>query len=392
MSIFRSLVSSVLRKGFILLLLPARLWAQHSPDSLALPNDLCETALQIEPGTRLISLSNEKATVGPITQTPHGMPATCIESFENDLWFRFKTLHGQAYYKIIITTIECNTPAGLQALLLETPKCDANKYSIVGCSNQESMDTILMTLHQPEGGRNYYIYVDGFDGTICEFTLAVEVAEDQVLTPQDYARMKWDYEIPEETLFEPDATRHEWENNQFTMRWKASNDEDIDFFLIEQLDVEFDRGRGFIRGIVGARTTVAGGEEEYTFTDYNGVRVEMQHCYKIVAVMKTGERRYSADFCFTPHIVNSFFVHDVSKGDLPGIYTVSYMNNVNKADYLVSVENESGEKIKKLELENEPVRDGKITIDMTQFPPGTYYFIMQKGSERFRREFVVDGK
>lgn len=370
-------------------------WEANQPQPEAgLPNDRCITAQSIEVGERLYNLSNQSATLGPESEVPLPQPYTCIKSFENDMWFKFVTVPEYDKYEIIISINDCNSPAGLQALLISTESCESSDFTYHGCANHESLDTIKLFVTDYNPAKEYLIYVDGFDGTVCDYNLYIKPVGNKSLSRRDYEFLISDYDLRTEPQFELGNLDYRFENNTFSMKWGATDEEDLDFFVVEKFEYipQLNRFRSFanVMAIIEPINSVEGSDNTYEYTDFSTVFRNTQYCYRILRVDNDGKKSFSDQVCFEANIVEEFYVDDVKKGVEPGIYTVKYINHKNKQTYDCQVMDEDRKELKAMQLAKEPARDGTITLKMSEYPPGIYYFKMGNGKSHFIRRFYVD--
>ena len=81
----------------------AQFFGQNPP-----PNDMCAKAVELVAGDRLAGYSNADATPSLEYEMPATVETTCIQTIENDLWFKFKAVAGVEAYEIQITTGFCS--------------------------------------------------------------------------------------------------------------------------------------------------------------------------------------------------------------------------------------------------------------------------------------------
>ena len=351
-------------------------------------HDDCQQAITLHPGDKLMGLSNKLASLGPLDQTPADLPNTCIESFENDLWFKFTTTGEFDTYEIIITHGECNTPAGLQALLIKANSCNRNTYQYIDCSNFENTEPISLVLVQDLPDVNYLIYVDGFDGTICEFTLEIK-GKGKILKNADwYSKHCNDYAYDPTVSYEPDILESTFLNNAFLIEWQASAFENTDFYLIERV-FETENGTATrVAGIVTAKQLAGGADTWYEWIDdHRKYQQGLEYCYRLVAVDAAGNRKQTPKSCVTADLVLGIYLHFPEKAPSPGSWQVTYINKFKEKDIRFQVLNNRNKELKGLVMKKEPVRDGVLTIDMSEYPAGDYKIVMQAGKESFTRKF-----
>jgi hypothetical protein len=354
------------------------------------PNDMCARAIEIVGGDRLGGHTNADATSGLDYERPATVETTCIQTIENDVWFKFKAVAGVQMYEVQIIAGFCTTPAGLQALLIEADGCSAAHFVYRGCSNKINTDTIKLFLDAPKPGQNYFIWIDGYDGTACEFEVALvpRVAKQ----PADYQFMRFDYMLDEPTVQREDLAIS-FANNAATLQWSADQREGNSLFIIELLpelvDVDAESRYARVVGFVPARTLVGQGLQHYTFTDYiTPYNQGKAYRYRVVLVDEDGTRSVSQPMVTQAKLVESYEVREVKAAPEAGKYIVHYINRKKGQRFDVSVEDANGLVVKKMVLDNQPVQDGDITIDMQAFAPGEYFFVMRTHRDSFRRAFI----
>ena len=365
----------------------------HTTFAQLVGNDHCAKAKPIEPGQYLANLSNATATRGFPFESPDTVPITCIPTLENDLWFKFTTREDMQFYEITIASHACSTPAGLQALLIRSDDCNNKHYIYKGCASKQTMDTIKLFLDEPTPGLNYYIYVDGYDGTVCEFDLWLKGIEK--IGPEDYRYLRNDYMLDEPPYGFPDGFETAFENNQATIRWTASPEEDIAYFVVERWpDLgEIDDRSPYMQvvGMIDPRNRVGSGEMNYEFRDYFTVfQPDMTYTYRLVSVDSEGGRSVSNEFEIKSEMIKDFFVDDVKPAGEKGIFQVYYINRKKKQDFELYVHDEKGEAVKQFKMAKQTALDGLVTIDMSEHPAGRYTFKMGNDKGYFVREFYVE--
>jgi hypothetical protein len=354
-------------------------------------NDACAKAIRIEPGQKISGQNNMSATVGFEFETPATFETTCIQTIENDMWYKFTTESDYEYYEVVISTAGCNTPAGLQALLIRSDDCNNKHYTYRACANKINTDTIFLYLHEPQAGLNYLIYVDGYDGTMCDFE--VELRARKSLNPADYRNLRFDYEFDDAATYELPDLKTDFLNNQVVIEWAAEAEEDISFFFVElipDLGPEIDDASRYARvvGILEKRNFVDAQRTFYEFRDYiTPFQNDLPYSYRIVRIDGQGNRAASTTFSIQSKMIETFFVGEVRETPEEGIYTVHYINKKKKQNYRISVEDQNGKQLKNMVLEKVPATDGDVKIDMRENEKGIYFFEMSNGKESFKRQF-----
>ncbi|MBK9448324.1 MAG: hypothetical protein IPN95_02695 [Bacteroidetes bacterium] len=368
----------------------AATYAQY-PGQMAPPHDICAKAIVLDEGDLLTGHTNADATPSLPFESPEVFEATCIQTIENDVWYKFQAAADVDLYEITIVASFCTTPAGLQALLIQADGCNASSFVYRGCSNKITTDTIKLYLPAPEAGQNYFVWVDGYDGTVCEFDIALRARKR--LTAVDYRFLRFDYSLENEPIAEIADLQPTFANNTTTLNWSAEPNEAPDLYIIELLpdlaEVKQESRYARVVGFVDPHRFVGSGRTAYSFTDYvTPFNQGKTYRYRIVSVSADGIRLISQTMEVKAKLVESFDVREVKAGPEAGKFQVHYINRKKGARYFISVENAANEKVKQMTFESEPIRDGDITIDMSALPHGEYMFMMSNGKDVFKRSFI----
>ena len=358
---------------------------------MAPANDHCQNATPINIGQYLSDLSNATATVSHPIQAPKVDPVTCIQTLENDLWYSFET-DDHPFYEVIIVAKACNTPAGLQAMLIRSDDCNQAHYIYRACSNKQTMDTIKLYLKNEGAGQKHLIYVDGYDGTICDFDLWLR-GRDKI-APMDYRFLRYDYELSETPYGVPPGLETGFFNNLAKMTWTGSAEDEIGYYIVERVPdpTGMEAGSEYMQvvGIVDPRNFAGSGEVRYEFVDYLTKFTQGEdYQYRIVSVDVRGERQTSEIFTLKAELIEDFFISEVKTGAEKNVFVSIYINKRKKQDFFLSVINEAGEVVKETVLEDVKEPDGEVTIHMEDFTPGRYLFQMGNDKGYFVHEFVV---
>ncbi|MCS7074237.1 MAG: hypothetical protein NZ108_07205, partial [Bacteroidia bacterium] len=199
--------------------------------SLIPSNDNCENPKQLFFNQLLSKETNEFATLASPTQLPKPIPVTCIQSFENELWYWFHTA-SFTNVKVTIAAKKCNTPLGLQALLFEGKTCNREQYIYKACSNKQTVDTILILGTQLKPNQDYLLLVDGYDGTICEFDILLTGKD--FFTTDELKFYQYDYLFQQNLpVFSADF-RVKQENNEVKLEIPIIENEDAIYLLEEK--------------------------------------------------------------------------------------------------------------------------------------------------------------
>lgn len=372
----------------ILLLLPILGWNQNGLPA----NNGCQYAIPIAVGEYIANVSNSEATVSNDLQAPKTSPITCIQTLENDLWYSFITEDEFEIYEVVIVANACNTPAGLQAMLIRSDDCNSSNYIYRACSNKQTMDTIKLFMKNPGGGQRHLIYIDGYDGTICDFDIWLR--GQKAISPLDYRYLRNDYDFSETPYGIPEGLETKFQNNLATLSWTGSAEDETAYYIVERFPDPsgLQEGSEFLQviGMVDPRNFVGLGQTRYEFTDYmTPFDQGKDYNYRIVSVGLVGERNVSDAITIKAKLIEDFFVSEVKSTPENNVFAIIYINKKKKQDFYLSVMNQAGQVVKETRLEGVREPDGEVTIRMEEFPVGNYTFKMGNGREYFLRYFEV---
>ncbi|WNJ17171.1 hypothetical protein [Pontibacter sp. G13] len=374
-----------MRKIMLAICLGMWIWPAFSQ---GLDHDVCAHAMEIFPNEPIPLQSNVQATRSE-EEVPDGIPITCIKSFENDLWYFFTVKSGMSYYKIRVNPIGCNTPAGMQALIIKSDHCDPESFEYIGCQNPQDESLLELFVEDSTVGTRYMIYVDGYDGTECEFILSLEAFSANPQTLEDIARQQYDYaEI--EPAFHPEDIGVQFVNNESLITWTADSRSETHLFIIQQVITQRS-GLNIAKklNVVDPKNTVGASDElRYQYLDNRVVfpEQESERCYRVVRVLPSGEKLYSETFCVPIDLIETFFISPVFASETPQVYQINYQNR-KKQDLVYVLYDEQEQELKRLVRKKEPKRDGVITIDMSPYAPGFYTLRVEGADGTYVRKF-----
>ncbi|MEZ4850618.1 MAG: hypothetical protein R3B93_18785 [Bacteroidia bacterium] len=292
------------------------------------------------------------------------------------------------YYKVIVSPLSCNTPAGLQGMIIQADECESSRFIYRACANPYAEVSFEMVIEDSVPGNRYLIYIDGYDGTQCVFNLKLEGSQANPQSTEDIRRLQNDYGNPP-PLFEPDNYRTEFLNNESTIYWSAPASEDVDIFLIEKYIETPITSYGRVIGTVEPMAVVAMDETPvYSFTDRRPFTDEEKCCYRIVKVNSQGKKSYSEPICLIANLTEDFYISPVEYTGEPGFYYINF-RNYKKQDLVFSILDRNEEILKQMTREKEPKRDGQIRIDMNPYETGVYFLKVEGKSEYYLRRFTV---
>ncbi|MEL6671425.1 MAG: hypothetical protein AAFR61_04510 [Bacteroidota bacterium] len=353
-----------------------------------IPHDQCENARELSLGEYLPSEDNQQATVTE-TETPEPRPASCIQTFENDLWYKVYTIPGYRFYKASITPLSCNTPAGLQALVIEGSSCESGDFIYRACVNPHAEQALNLIWEDSVAGNPYLIYVDGYDGTECVFSVKVEGFEEDPRSVRDVENLEVDYDEPTE-IYEAANPEILFTNNEAVISWDAKTNEDVKLFLVERVMNFGKRKTGYVAGKVKPSSTVGlGGNQRYEFADQRPYTSDKEYCYRIVRVNSQGKKAYSEPLCVTARMNEDFYISPVFPTQNQNTYVIRYRNE-KKQDLTYVLLDEKEEELKRYVRKKEPKGEGSITIDMSPYTPGIYFLKVQGKDESFLRKFTFE--
>ncbi len=355
----------------------------------AASNDECGNAAEIQVGQRISGASNFHATLS--ATRPGLYPATCIQTYENDLWYKFTTIQPFTFYKVFLTYMDCSAPSGMQGIILENPDCSPDGFIYRACANYRNMDTIALLFQEKEPGKEMIIYLDGFDGTICTFDLWLEGFDTMAIAKQDYRHHKFDFDVETAPPFLPTSCQSKFTNNALTITWSLDGSEDADYFLVENVRSYEESGPAYsqILAVIEPKANVAGSDTYYEYTDYSTpFRNGIKYCFRVVKVDSKGTKYYGEILCREASVAENFYVTGVQfSKELPNSAVMHYINYRKNQNFKIELLDAEHNSLKSMELKKEPMRDGDITIDMTAYPQGVYYIKMDNGENSFIRSF-----
>jgi hypothetical protein len=356
------------------------------------PHDRCSQALTLEVGQTLNQEDNRLASITP-DETPHEAPRTCIRTYENDLWYQFTTEAPYQYYSIEVDPLACESPAGLQMLLIKADTCDPDSFSYTACLNPYETEPLELFWENPFPGEHYFIHVDGYDGNICQFRLTLKGHQEDPRSLQDLTRMRYDPDHPEPTFTEAGLISR-FENNEVVLNWQAESREEVAFFLIER--VWTNAIDGSLDGSVVARVQPTNTVGTDLMTEYQHIISrrfpdEQELCFQVVKVSPALTMNYARPTCVTTDLITDFFISEVYAYETgpPDTYAVKYVNR-KRQNLEFSLYNEAGKYLKGYIRKREPRTDGVITIDMSGYPPGRYRLEVEGRRGTYRRPFYIE--
>lgn len=348
-------------------------------------HDVCDRAIDISPGETLYDQTNRGAATS-LGEIPEGTPVTCIQTFENDVWYRLLPDTTYTWYQVDIQPYECSTPAGLQAMIVETQSCDAGGFIYKGCANPRETGYVTMFVEVSDLQAKLLIYVDGYDGTECGFVISVKGFEEDPRSMEDIRQSEMDYESPP-PYYEPVSASLKFENNVALISWEDESISSTALFQIQRSHLYSGRTVGTVVGTVEPRQTV--GSElttYYEYIDLRAFREETEYCYRIVRIDDRGAKAYSEPLCTESILLMTFWASDVFPSSIAGTYEVQY-NTKKRQDLTFSLINEAGEELKALVKKREPKGDGIVQVDMLEYPVGEYILEVSSQEGRYRRRF-----
>ena len=353
------------------------------------PHDLCAQALEIQPGMVLNQENNARATTTH-TETPDASPASCIETFENDLWYKFTAQEGHLLYEVIMEPLACNTPAGMQAMIIESPDCEAENFIYRSCANPRQETKLKLFLEEPIAGKTYLIYADGFDGTECVFTLELIAHKTAQPDPEDTRFFQNDYRIVPEPDFFPNNYEISFLNNEMTIQWSAESEMDVEWFLVERM-ANMGTNSPFGQVVGRIKPVHAVGSEEariYTFTDSKAFADGVKYCYRIVKVRADGKKSYAENLCVEARIIESFHIGEVLPAPGKGVYQI-VLKSRKRQTLTFTVFDENMKELKKMSKRYSSKDEGYFTVDMNAYSPGTYFLRVENNEAFFLRKFDI---
>lgn len=363
------------------LLLSGTVWGQNYRNPGESPaHDECFHAL-ILPENTWLSEDNYNATLSSAESRPPKYPATCIQTYENDLWYTFETSES-AEYQITIVHQTCNTPAGLQSLLIQADECTPEKYRIISCSNKKIADTIKLFFVSASTPQNYLLYIDGYDGTLCSFDLQLKKEPGALSNPGNlkYNRFYSDSALCNEKNM---SLLVRFENNKPVLSWKDQDVENTGTYVVERVLTPFSFERV---AALKPQQNAAGFQEEYIWTDYtSNLGNEEEYAYRIIKLSTDGEKECSETTMGKAEITQAFYVTEPMYTGKTGIYQVNYTIK-KKQDYVIALLDQDFNILKAKELRNMPVGGSFSQLDLNPYPSGTYYFRMSAGKNQFIRK------
>ncbi|MCZ2356736.1 MAG: T9SS type A sorting domain-containing protein [Bacteroidia bacterium] len=350
-------------------------------------HDRCAQAVPLEFGQWRWHESNEFATVGPAIETPKAIPYSCIKTFENDLWYRFSS-GNHLFAEITIVHHLCNTPAGMQAILIENLTCHNQQHKYLACSNLESTDTIkLFAALKPQ--TSYLLYLDGFDGTICDFSIYLNSPLHPNVTPADLQYLKYDFQDNPTAGWQPNY-QTEFLNNYTQFLIQDNEIQDIAYYLLE---VTTDTMLGFWE-ITAAHIPQEITAEKKRFFNLipgkAGSAPGVRYCFRIVRISKNYEKQISPIICPETQPPIEDFHLGIPKFN-PQTKQYDYLYIIRKKqDYTISLEDETGKVMKQVLLKKEPTGHANGSVNISQYPPGNYYLKMYHEPKRYFKYLLTE--
>lgn len=345
------------------------LYAQYDN---ALPHDECSGA-QYLPLNEWLHEDNTEATLSDAQSRPAPYPQTCIPTYENDVWYFFESEMPEEYEIVIVHRI-CNTPSGLQAILMQSVDCNPQNYKIVACSSRKIADTIKIIFNTSAIPARYYLYVDGYGGTTCTYDVILRKQEGASLNPSNLKYNKFYQEFTPCTEALHMGAKIIFENNQPKITWKDINPEETGYFAIERILSNSGIRHYEQIGLIKPEQTALGYQDAYSVSDYKTIyKNDDDYAYRIVRYQQDGSKTCTGEIAGKAKVQNEFIVTEVEPTRQKGIYQVRYMIR-KKQKYTMSILNDQLYELKGKPLMNTNVGEYTSNLDLSEYGPGVYYF------------------
>jgi|GEM_PF-5825420 len=350
----------------------------------SLSHDECTGALRL-PLNEWLHEDNTEASLSDAQSRPAPYPETCIPTYENDLWYYFDS-EGADEFEIIIVHRECNTPSGLQAILIESEDCNPENFKTISCSSRKIADTIKIIFYTAPQPRRYLLYVDGYGGTTCRYDILFQKQEGASQNPSNmqYNRFYREYTpCAAAVQILPEVT---FENNQPKLIWSDSQSDEVVYYAIERI-ISHSEFQHFEQvGLIKPEQTALGYQDAFSFSDYvTQYRNEDTYGYRVVRYHRDGMKTCSSELTGKAKVQNDFIVTEVEPSRQRGIYKVGYMLQ-KKQKYTIAILNSAFEVLKSKPLAQTEKGEYNSQLDLAEYPPGIYYFKLSSPTDYIIRK------
>jgi len=325
-------------------------------------NDHCSNAIELGLGTTTAT-QNSNATVDP-AEDPLFSGCGLI-TVENTVWYQFTTNTSGDSVTVIFDQQLC-TPSqnGIQVSIDSVGlACDFTTYSNVYCSAQNDTTAFQYGPLPLPPNTTYYIAVDGFAGSDCDFDITIIGAVDYIL-PIDLLSF----------------TANCGENQgSIDIKWITASENNNDYFTLEESrdGITFET-IAIINGQGSSQN-----ENNYLFTDnilhngYNYYRLkqtDFNGTTKTFKTIKTNCDNIDDITVYPNPAQNSFII----SGDL----------NIEKGQVILEITNTLGDIIlhKNLQLDSSFLKE---TINSSSFADGIYYISIKTNDHNLTKKLSI---
>lgn len=346
------------------------LWAQR------LPNDDCNYPIKLSVNEWLTDQNNQYATID-LSQLPPAVPYSCINTFENDLWYIIDSQYINNPIQIIIYPFVCNTPAGVQAILYSNYDCKSLNQNFIACATKDIGDTVKFIIPNPKDYSQLMLYVDGFDGTICQFNIGVfELKE---YHPMDFCKyLRFDY-LPRNPNWKQ-PLQMDTQNNQIKIQWTHENPDVLGY----SLQIKMQNGYKTLSCFHSQNYTL--GNQNFMEYIFNPDQLDSEKkCFRLLAYYKN-DIWVSSDYCIEPKVIEDFWVSAPKPTFKANEYSYVYkVLKSHKAEIRLS--NSKGEVIKSKTIKlSKGNFEGLISTEGLQ--KDQYFFEFCVGNECFKYPLI----
>ncbi len=325
-------------------------------------NDDCANPILLKMNEWLNYQTNAFATIHK-NELPPPVPYSCINTFENDLWYLIESLTLKKPIQIIIYPFLCNTPAGVQVILYGHYDCKNLSENFIACATKDIGDTIRFIIPNPSDYPKLMLYVDGFDGTICQFNVGLFELSNYL--PFDFCKyLRFDYVKRNPNWKQPLEFINQ--NNQIKIRWVHENPDILGYGL--QIKMQN-----------GYKTLSCFNAHNYTFVNQNFMEYLFnpdqldteKKCFRLL-VYYQNQIYTTSDYCIDPKVIKDFWVSPPKPTSNPVEFI--YIYKVNKAQKAqIRLKNSEGNIFKTKEIK---LKKGNFegNISLQGLPKGNYFF------------------